>query len=270
MLITLASFMLLGYLAIAATLYIFQPRFVYYPARELDTSPQSIGLDFESVHIHTADGIRLHAWLVPARPARGHVLFLHGNAGNISHRIQTLRIFNQLGLTTLIIDYRGYGLSDGEPTESGTYQDAEAAWRFLTEQRGVSAEDIVVIGRSLGGAVAIWLATQHRAAGLVVESSFTSVAELSKRFYPYLPTSLLVRIRYPSLARIKQLECPVLIVHSPEDDIVPYAHGKRLFQAAREPKRFVSISGEHNYGFLQDERRYVAGLDGFITTLLGP
>lgn len=268
MVTSLAAALALAWLLIVALAYFFQERFVYLPQRTLDASPVDIGLPFESVYVTTADGVRLHGWYIPARAKRGVMLFFHGNAGNISHRLDSLRLFNQLGLATFIIDYRGYGLSEGSPSESGTYKDAGAAWRFLTEERGHPPDEIVLFGRSLGGAVAVWLATRHRPAAVIAESTFTSLRDLARVHYPYLPTGLLLRIGYPTLSRMPLIKCPVLIVHSKQDDIVPYALGERLFQAAKEPKNLLPISGGHNEGFLVSGKVYVGGLDAFLDEVL--
>lgn len=199
MFVSLVKALLFAWLLVATLMYFFQPGFVYLPRRTLDASPADIGLRYQSIHFMARDGVRLHGWYVPARAKRGVLLFFHGNAGNISHRLDSLRIFNRLGLSTFIIDYRGYGLSEGTPSEAGTYQDAEAAWRLLTEQRRHDASEIVVFGRSLGAAVAVWLAARHRPAGLIAESTFTSIRDLARVHYPFLPTGLLVRIEYPTL-----------------------------------------------------------------------
>jgi fermentation-respiration switch protein FrsA (DUF1100 family) len=171
------------------------------------------------------------------------VLFCHGNAGNVSHRLDTLQFFRSLGLGTLIFDYRGYGRSDGSPSEKGTYRDAEAAWRHLVEQRQIPPERIVILGRSLGGAVAARLAADQRPGALVVESAFTSVPDLAARMFPVYPVHLLARIRYNTLKWIRRVHCPVLVVHSRDDEMIPFRHGRRLFEAAPEPKEFLELRG---------------------------
>jgi len=176
-------FVAIAYVAIVIALFMFQSRLVYFPniGRELSATPLAYGLDFESVNIPTEDGETLHAWWVPAQDARGTILFFHGNAGNISHRIDYLRMFRKLGYATLIFDYRGYGNSTGSPSEAGTDRDAAAAWRWLTQTRGLRPEDIVFVGESLGGAVASGLAVRHPPRALVLLSTFTSVPDLAPR-----------------------------------------------------------------------------------------
>ncbi len=167
-----------------ALLYIFQSHYVYYPERNLSMDPGSIGLQFDSIHFETADGVKLSGWFVPSENASGVILFCHGNAGNISHRLESIQIFHRLGLDIFIFDYRGYGQSEGRPTEIGTYIDAEAAWRYLVEERQVSPNKIAVVGHSLGGAVAAWLASGHTPGALILESTFTSVPDIGANLYP--------------------------------------------------------------------------------------
>ncbi len=253
------------YVAFTALLYILQPKYVYYPERTLSAEPSSIGLQFESVYFTTTDGLRLSGWFVPIKSARGTVLFCHGNAGNISHRLDSIQIFHQLGLDVFIFDYRGYGQSEGKPTEQGTYKDAEAAWRYLTEERQVNPNGIIIFGRSLGGAVASWLAQSHSPGALILESTFTSLPDIAANLYPYLPVRLLLRFKYNTAEYLGKVNCPVLIVHSHDDEIMPFSHGQRLFDMASEPKKFLEISGTHNEGFITSGKDYEKGLKAFIS-----
>ncbi len=261
-----------GYAAVLLGLYAFQSRLVYFPnmpSRALGPGPDSIGLAYETVEIITEDGIRLDAWYVPAREARGTVLFFHGNAGNISHRLDSLRVFNQLGLSTLIFDYRGYGRSEGKVSEQGIYRDAEAAWRHLTGERGIPAAEIVLFGRSLGAAVAASVASRHRPGALIIESGFVSVPDMAAELYPWLPARWLARIGFPTGDFLKSVSSPVLVVHSRDDEVIPFGHGLRLFEIAREPKQLLELRGGHNDGFLVSGRRYLDGLDAFLAAALG-
>lgn len=260
-----------GYLLLCGLLFVLQARLLYYPdmgGRELRATPADIGLEYESVNLKTEDGITIHGWYVPAGTPRGTLLFFHGNAGNISHRLDSLQIFNHLGLSTFIIDYRGYGQSGGKATEEGTYRDAAAAWRYLTKQKNIDSRRIIVFGRSLGGAIAAHLAAEHQPAGLIMESTFTSVPDLAAGIYPVFPVRLLSRFQYDARQAVKQVDCPVLIVHSPEDDIIPYRHGEALFAAAGEPKQFLEIRGSHNEGFLESGPLYYEGLEAFVDSCL--
>lgn len=271
---TLISIVVIAGGAYALTLlflFLAQSRLIYFPSvpsRALGPGPDSIGLGYENVHILTEDGVRLHAWYVPAREPRGVVLFFHGNAGNISHRLDSLRIFHGLNLSTLIFDYRGYGQSEGKVSEQGTYRDAEASWHYLTKQRGIPASQIVLFGRSLGAAIAAYVASHRRPAALIIESGFVSVQELAAQLYPWLPARRLVRFKYPTGEYVKRAPAPVLIIHSRDDEIIPFAQGRSLFSNAHEPKRFLELRGGHNDGFLISGRHYRDGLGAFLASVL--
>lgn len=261
-----------AYAGLGLALFALQSGMVYYPeiGREMVATPRQAGLDYEDVQLVTADGVALHGWFVPASPSRGTVLFLHGNAGNISHRLDSLLMFHRLGYSTLIIDYRGYGNSGGKPSEQGTYRDAEAAWHHLTETRKTPSDTIVLFGESLGGAVAAWLATQHRPGALVIASGFTSVPDLAAKFYPFLPVRWLSRFDYDTRAYLRAVEAPVFIAHSPEDEIIPYQHGLELYAAARPPKQFLELGGGHNEGFIFARESWVQALGEFLKAHLNP
>jgi fermentation-respiration switch protein FrsA (DUF1100 family) len=261
-------FLLGVYLALGLLLFLSQSRLLYYPnlpSRAVVATPARIGLAYEEVALVASDGVRLHGWFLPAgEEARGVLLFFHGNAGNISHRLDSLRIFHDLGLAVLIFDYRGYGQSEGKVTEEGTYLDAEAAWRHLTEARRIPEHEIVLFGRSLGAAVATHLAVRQRPKALILESSFTSVPDLAAKYYRIFPVRWLARYRYDARTDLGAVVCPVLIVHSHDDEIIPVAHGRALYEAAREPKAFLELRGGHNDGFLASGRSYTEGLDAFL------
>ncbi|MES9935863.1 MAG: alpha/beta hydrolase [Sedimenticola sp.] len=258
---------LLGYVAIALFLFFTQSSMIYYPnlpSRKISYTPDQFGLPYENVTITTGDDIELHGWFLPVESPRATLLFFHGNAGNISHRMDSLTLFHRLGLQTLIIDYRGYGQSEGRPSEQGTYLDAEAAWRYLTERRGIDASGIVLFGRSLGGAVAAQLASRREVMGLVIESSFTSVPDLASELYPFLPVRLLARFSYDTRQYLQEIDKPVMINHSRQDEIAPFSHGEKLFQSANPPKRFFELQGGHNEGFLNNSNAYGEALDDFF------
>ena len=232
--------------------------------RELAATPDRFGLAFEDLAIRTEDGETLHAWWIPAKDARGAVILFHGNAGNISHRLDYAAMFDRLGFSTLLVEYRGYGRSTGAPSEHGTYRDATASWRWLTQTEGVASGDIVLFGESLGGAVAAWLAAREKPRALVLASTFTSVPDLAAEIYPFLPVRLLSRYEYDTLDALGRVEAPVLVAHSRSDDIIPYAHGERLFAAAREPKSFLELRGGHNDGFIFTRPEWVNALGAFL------
>jgi uncharacterized protein len=263
----------LAYVAFAAMMTLTQDRQIYLPMSVLVTTPAAHGLPYEEVWLMTEDGVRIHGWYLPApdgaRPdgRAPTLLFLHGNAGNISHRIASLRIFHELGLAVLIIDYRGYGRSDGRPDEEGLYLDALAGWRHLRDERGIAAGDIVVFGRSLGAAVAAWLAARKQPAGVILEAGFTSAADLGREIYPWLPVRLLLRAEYDTLSAVRSIDAPLLIVHSRDDEIVPFAHGRRLYEAAAGTRAMLELRGGHNDGFVRSGAEYRDGLSRFLDTL---
>jgi fermentation-respiration switch protein FrsA (DUF1100 family) len=254
------------YAVILLLVFLFQARLIYFPEveRRLDATPRAAGLEFEEVSLRTADGETLHGWWVPVSAARGTVLLLHGNAGNISHRLEYLTMFNRLGYASLIIDYRGYGKSSGTPSEDGTYRDAEAAWQYLIEARKLKPHDIVLFGESLGGGVVTWLALKHPSRALVLSSTFTSLPDLGAQVYPWLPVRWLARIGYNNLDRIRQITAPVLIAHSRDDDIIPFSHGQALFAAANKPKQILELRGGHNDGFIFMREEWVREIGAFL------
>ena len=270
MLLTVIALAVLLYGGAAAALYFGQHRLVFQPMDLLVADPSLVGLSHEEVRFQAEDGTTLHGWFVPSAEATHTLLFCHGNAGNISHRLRTLELLHGLGQSVLIFDYRGYGHSEGRPSEAGVLADGSAAWRYLTETRGIAPEQIVVMGRSLGGAVAAAVAQSHPARALILESTFTSVPELAADLYPWLPARTLSRVRLDTLHRVRRLEIPVLVIHSPGDEIVPIDHGRRLYEAVPGPKAWLAIEGGHNGGFLTSERTYVGGLQAFLETLDAP
>lgn len=239
-----------------------------FPGRELTATPGDIGLGYEDVSLTTSDHERLHGWYIPAEATRGVVLFFHGNAGNISHRLDSIRVFHEAGLSTLIIDYRGYGQSTGRTSEQGTYLDAQASWDYLVNRRGISPDRIIIFGRSLGGAVGTWLGAQNNPAGVIIESSFSSGADMARRLYPFLPAGLLTRLRYPVVDYAGQLSSPVLVIHSRDDEIIPFSMGQAIYAAVRQQKKFLQLRGDHNNGFLISQVEYASALRGFIQTCL--
>jgi fermentation-respiration switch protein FrsA (DUF1100 family) len=248
-------------------LWMLQPSMVFYPTRVLQETPADWGLEFEEVDLRAEDGTRLHAWFIPHPRPTHTLLFLHGNAGNISHRGSSIEIVNRLGLSVLILDYRGYGQSEGVPTEQGLYMDARAAWHHLTEERALDPGEILIFGRSLGASVAVELAARTQPAGLILESGFSSAADMARHLYPGLHHVLLRRFQLDSVGRLARVQAPVLVLHSRDDEIVPYALGRRLFEAAPEPKTFVELVGDHNSGFLTSQPNYERSLAAFIARL---
>jgi len=240
----------LAYAILALALYFMQSSFLYSPVRQVPYNPGDINLPFENVVFETKNRVKLSAWYIPAQKATLTILFCHGNGGNMTHRLDTINILNELGLNCFIFDYRGYGASEGKPSEAGTYRDAEAAYKWLTKNKNIPPENIILFGRSLGGSIAAYLATKIEAKALIIESSFTSYVDIGKKFYPYMPVRLAARFSYSTIDYIRRVRCPVMIIHSRNDEIIPFEFGLRLYDAANEPKEFIEISGSHNDGFL--------------------
>ena len=244
------------YAGLGLALFLGQSRMLYQPRPDYAMTPADINLSYAPLKLETADGETLAAWYIPAANAKWTVLYCHGNAGNISHRLHTLLRIHELGANCLIVDYRGYGQSTGKPTEQGTITDVKTAWDWLVNEQGVAAGQIVLFGRSLGGSVAAMAATDLDPAAVILESTFTSFVETGKHYYPWFPIRLFARYRYDTLAAVKKLDCPVFVAHSPDDEVIPYTFGERLFETAREPKLFRELKGTHNEGFYENPELY--------------
>jgi fermentation-respiration switch protein FrsA (DUF1100 family) len=270
---------------LAGYVMLFEDSFIYFPSKypagrwERGT-PQAregqIVAEIQDVQLTSADGVRLHGWYSTPRRiqdsalqplnARATLLFLHGNAGNISDRYEIVVELMQLPVNVLIIDYRGYGKSEGSPSERGLYDDARAAWDYLTTARGIPASNIVIFGESLGGAVAIDLASKVEPCGLVVQSSFTSIADMAAEVLPFVPR-FIIRTKMDSLSKIVNVSCPKLFIHSQTDEIIPYRLGRRLFDAAREPKQFYEVkNASHNLMNVIGGAAYYNALRTFINS----
>jgi hypothetical protein len=271
---------LLGYVML------FEDSFIYFPSKYPEGAWQreppraregQVVAQIEDVELTTADGVRLHGWYCTPRvgraggalepiETRATLLFLHGNAGNISHRYEFISELVQLPVDVFIIDYRGYGKSEGRPSEEGLYMDARAAWDHLTTARGTPASQVVIFGESLGGAIGVDLATKVQACGLVVQSSFTSIADMAGEVLPFVPR-FVIRTKMDSLSKIASVSCPKLFIHSQADEIIPYRLGRRLFDAARPPKQFYEVKGApHNLTNEIGGAPYHEALRGFINS----
>ncbi|MCH7745609.1 MAG: alpha/beta hydrolase [Chloroflexi bacterium] len=243
--------------------------FLYFPEREIFLTPGNVGLVYEDVFISTSDGVKLHGWFVPGKSDLT-LLWFHGNAGNISRRVDNIALLHErLGANIFIIDYRGYGRSEGSPSEQGLYLDAEAAIEYLRSREDVKDDRLVLFGRSLGGAVAVEMAVRHQVYALIIESSFTSVKAMAKGAHPVLsrlfPVGAVVRGKYDSLSKIKEVRSPVLVIHGNQDEIVPYIMGQELYDAANEPKTFYSIEGSgHNDTYIVGGNAYFDALRRFL------
>jgi hypothetical protein len=242
---------------------------IFFPEKTIAATPGDWGLHFEDVYFTTADGVALHGWFVPGQ-SEVTWLWFHGNAGNISHRLENLSLLRDyLGVNIFLFDYRGYGRSEGQVSEEGTYRDAEAALAYLRSRQDVDPGKILFFGQSLGCAVAVDLASRHRPYALILESPFTSISDMAQRATPLLPIGALLRTKYDSLSKIGGISAPLLILHSDRDEVVPFESGRQLFEAANEPKEFYVIRGAgHNDTYMVGGEEYFAALKQFLAGLV--
>ncbi len=257
---------LIAYLVVLLIVMIFENRLIFIPSRYPEGNWRPFALTFEDAWFPSSDGTRLHGWYLPHREPRAVVLFCHGNAGNVTHRDYILEQLQRVvGVSVLIFDYRGYGQSEGSPNEAGILADARAARRWLARRAKVAEQDLVLMGESLGGAVAADLAADGGARALILESTFTSLPEVAAYHYPWLPLRWLLRTRLNALEAVKKYRGPLLLTHGDRDTIVPYDFGKRLFEAANEPKQLLTVpGGDHND---PRNRRYYDQLRAFVEGL---
>ncbi|MDW8465753.1 MAG: alpha/beta fold hydrolase [Chloroherpetonaceae bacterium] len=240
--------------------------FIYAPQKSLVTTSAEHGLEFESIYFVASDGVKLHGWWVPVPHARATVLLCHGNSGNVSYQLDQIKAFHQLSLHVFTFDYRGFGQSDGQPSEDGLYRDGKAAWSYLVEQKHILPEHIIIFGHSLGGGVAAWLSKEVKAGAVILQATFTTMKQIAKCFYPYFPLRKIMRSRYDNLAHIAQANCPVLVIHSPDDEVVPFEHGKRVFEAAKSPKEFLQVRYGHDDAI--HSPNYLSGIKAFLDKYL--
>jgi len=260
---------LCAYVGVCVVVRFLQARLIYFPSRGYAATPGDVGLRFEDLTLRTSDGVAIAAWYVPGEAAKGTLIFAHGNGGNIADRLHAVKLLQGMGVNVLIFDYRGYGRSEGRPTESGTYEDAAAAWQYLIENRGQSPERIVLFGESLGGAVVIELARRYGPGALVVESTFTSLVDVGRLHYPLLPVGWLLRYRYDSITKVGGITCPKLFIHGREDTLVPMDNARKLFEAAAEPKEFLETPGDHNEAGFTYSEEYSERLEAFLDGVFG-
>ena len=243
----------------------FERATVWVPKSRIVATPDSIGLDYQDVTFQSSDGVTLHGWYLTHDNPVATLLFCHGNAGNISYRLESFRQFHSIRLNVFIFDYRGFGSSGGRLSEKGTYLDAQAAYEWLWAQN--PQRPLVIFGRSLGASIAVDLASRVEADGVVVESGFTSITNLGEEIYPFLPVRRVSVIEYNSIEKIPQLNAPVLVAHSFDDELIPFHHGQALFDAAPEPKWFLEIHGTHNDGHVISEKEYLAGFRDYLISI---
>ncbi len=241
--------------------------FIFYPESEFETLPTDWGLSYEDVFFLSDGEIQIHGWYFPLKPDTPVILFCHGNAGNISHRLENVKLLVDQGLSVLIFDYRGYGKSEGKPTESGLYADGLAAYSFLVGHKHIRPSDIIPFGRSLGSSVAIEIALKRKVRSLIIESAFTSTKDMAKTLFLFRPFSFLMPVHYDNLKKIAAIRVPKLVIHGKRDEIVPFHMGERLYQAAPKPKRFFPVKGGgHNDTYLIGGRKYFETISAFAKT----
>jgi fermentation-respiration switch protein FrsA (DUF1100 family) len=230
---------------------------VCFPQKGHDGRPEDFRLQARDLFFETKDRVRLHGWLFTADPQAPYLLWCHGNAGNISHRLENIALLLEKGINVFIFDYRGYGKSEGTVSEQGFYRDARAAWDCLLKEGPTSSSQVVLFGRSLGCAMAVDLALQAPAAGLILESGFPHLGTMARYHYPFVISERFLSGRYDALSKITRLKMPVLVVHGTKDSIVPISLGRRLFQAAPDPKSFYEIPGaDHNDTYIAGGEAY--------------
>lgn len=240
-------------------------RSLFYPAKEIEYLPKDVGLVFEDIFFKTSDNSKLNGWFISSKDSRYTILFCHGNAGNISHRLEKLKFFQELGCNIFIFDYRGYGVSKGRPSEKGLYCDVQGAYNYLLSRK-IMPEQIIGYGESIGGAVVIDLASKHRLRGLIVDSAISNAKDMVKIIYPFLPYWVFSS-RWDSVNKIKSITIPKLIIHSINDEIVPYKLGRKLYEFAVEPKEFLQIRGGHNSCFFESEQILKEKISDFLKRL---
>ncbi len=243
---------------------------IFQPSAGVDLTPEELGIEAEELFLQAEDGVRIHAWWLPSAGATRGLLFLHGNAGNGSHRLPNAARLAALGTHVLLLEYRGYGLSEGRPTEEGVYADARAGLRHLVRERRVPEDRVVLFGRSLGGAVAVEVAVGRSPAGLILESTFPSAADVAASFFGR-PIGRLVRGRFDVASKIGRVQAPLLFFHGDRDEVVSYSLGRRLFERAREPKAFETLHGAgHNDTVDVGGAPYFARIRDFLDRVAPP
>lgn len=250
------------YAGVLLLLAVFQSRLLYFPSREMDPPGT---LPAEDVWMTSTNNTKIHGWWIPKKNANLTFLICHGNAGNLSHRRGLLAELRQrFSANLLIFDYQGYGRSQGSPTEAGTYDDSKAAWKYLVETLKIPAGQIVIYGRSLGTSIAAYLSTQTKPGALILDSPFSSFVDVAAEHYPWVPVRWIARIKYPTAKYVGQRTCPLLVIHSKEDEVIPLHLAQKCYQRAREPKDWLEIRGTHNNGFYQSLDEYMKKVQEFL------
>lgn len=256
-------YLIIGFGLVLGYIKYVENRSVFFPIKEIEIFPDSLNLPYENVYLETKDGVRINGWFIPYENAKYTILFLHGNAGNIGHRLDKISMLRDIGLSIFIIDYRGYGRSEGKPSEAGLYIDAKTAYDYLVSARNIKSQHIILFGESLGTAIAVNLAYESSVGALILEGAFSSARDMAKRYYPFLPSFVFTN-QYNSLCKIKEIKVPKLFIHSRDDEIVPFSLAKKLYDTAPEPKYFVEINGGHNTAFLDSSEKFIDSINLFV------
>lgn len=257
---------LFGCVIIVAYIKYLENKGIFYPQKSIDFYPSAVNLPFEDIYLKTEDNVKINGWFIPHNKAKYTLLFLHGNAGNIGHRLEKLLMLREAGVNIFIIDYRGYGESRGSISEKGFYLDAKAAYDYLLNNRHILPEQIILYGESIGTAAVIDLAAKVKVRAIILEGGFSRGKDVANKFYPFLPAFLFSNT-FDSLGKIKNIRVPKLFIHSRNDEIIPFELAGNLYNASVEPKEMVEIGGSHNTAFLDSKEKYISSIGLFIEKL---
>ncbi len=245
----------------------YEKKAIYFPSPFIEVKPKDIGLDYQDIYFLTSDGVKLNAWFIEAENPIATILFLHGNAGNISHRIKLIQLFVKEGFSFFIFDWRGYGKSKGRPSEEGLYKDALASYEYLTKKLNILPNKIVIYGKSLGANIACDLATKVDKSLLIIDSGFSSAQDMAKIVFPFIPSFLVrwaITVKFDALSKIKEIAFPKLIIHSKDDETIPFNQGEKLFREAKEPKEFFVVRGSHNQAIFNNPEVFISRIKTFV------
>ncbi len=252
-----------------------EKRFIFIPDKDLYITPGDWGLEYDDITFHTEDGLKLNGWFIPGKMKSMTadnlftLLWFHGNAGNISHRLENIKmLYDRVHINIFIFDYRQYGKSEGKISEQGTYIDGGAALKYLQTRKDINHERIIIFGRSIGSAVAVDLAVKGKCCALILETPFTSMKDLAKYLYPFLPIGYILQTKYDSISKISDIKVPTLIMHGDKDELVPIEQGRKLYETANEPKEFYTSPGAtHNDTYVVGGEEYFDVIRRFVDKL---
>ncbi len=261
----IAALLLVIFIGLYIVFYFVQADLIFSSSDHIARDPSAIGFEFEDVAIQV-DGETTFGWYVPLKDSRGTILYSHGNDSNISDYLGPIRMFRSMGFSMLIYDYGGFGKSTGRPSEDRCYADALAMWEYLLEEQATPAESIVLYGPSFGGGPTCELATRVTPAAVILENTFSSMADAAFKDYPWFPGSLFLRHRFENMDKVGDIAVPILVIHSRGDELYPFAHGQLLFERANEPKKFLEVLGGHGEGSVVSRKIYMEGVEDFLAS----